>query len=127
MELEKINFIWTDKKRILGMPISFTRYSVTDDRLFIKTGFLTTTQDEILLYRIRDLTYRQTIGQRIFGVGSVIVHSSDKTNPECELKNIKNPFEVKELIHKQVEQMKRENRMRMGEFLNGDEGEDFEE
>ncbi len=61
MELEKINFIWTDKKRILGMPISFTRYSVTDDRLFIKTGFLTTTQDEILLYRIRDLTYRQTV------------------------------------------------------------------
>lgn len=126
MELEKINFIWTDKKRILGMPISFTRYSVTEDRLFIKRGFFTTVQDEILLYRIRDLTFRQTLGQKIFGVGSVIIQSTDKTNPECELKNIKSPFEVKELIHKQVEQMKRENRMRMGEFLN-DEVEDMEE
>lgn len=115
--IEPISFIWTDKKRILGMPISFTRYSITEDRLFIKSGLFTTSQEEILLYRIRDLSYKQTLGQRIFGVGSVIVHSSDKTNPHLELKNIKHAFEVKELLHKHIELMKKAYKMRSNEFI----------
>ena len=121
-----IDIVWTDKKRILGMPISFTRYMLSRDRIFIKSGFFTTNVEEILLYRVRDLTFRQTLWQKIFGVGSVIIQSTDKTNPECELKNIKTAFEVKEMLHASVEEMKKNRKMRMGEFLNDDDG-DFEE
>ena len=32
--------IWSDKKRMLGLPISFTTYSLSEDRLFIDSGFL---------------------------------------------------------------------------------------
>jgi uncharacterized membrane protein YdbT with pleckstrin-like domain len=115
--VEPIKLIWTDKKRILGMPISFTRYSLTEDRLFVKTGILNTVQEETLLYRVRDLSFKQSLWQRIFGVGTVIVHSSDKTSPHTELKNIKLPFEVKELLHKNVEKMKKENKVRANEFV----------
>jgi uncharacterized membrane protein YdbT with pleckstrin-like domain len=115
--IEPIKYIWSDKKRILGMPISFTTYSITEDRLFVKTGFLNTALEEILLYRVRDLSFRQSLGQKIFGVGSVIVHSSDKTNAHCELKNIKMPMEVKELLHKHVELAKKENNVRTSEFV----------
>ncbi len=125
--IEPIKFIWTDKKRILGMPVSFTQYSMTEDRLFVKSGFFTTLQEEILLYRIRDLTFKQTLMQKLFGVGSVIIHSSDKTNAHCELKNIKMPFEVKELIHKHVEIMKKANKMRASEFIMDDNNEDCED
>lgn len=118
--VDPITFIWTDKKRIMGMPISFTCYNMTEDRLFIRSGVLTTLQEEILLYRIRDLTFKQTLWQKVFGVGSVVVHSSDTTNAHCELKNIKMPFEVKELIHKHVEIMKKKNRMRANEFIRDD-------
>ena len=118
--LEPMEYIWSDKKRILGMPISFTRYSLSKDRLFMRKGLLTTTQEEILLYRVRDLTVTQTLWQKIFGVGTVTVHSSDKTNAHLDIKNVKMPFDVKELLHKHIEIMKKENRLRASEYLTDD-------
>lgn len=117
--------IWSDKKRILGMPISFTKYSLSTDRLFIDQGLIQLKCDEILLYRIRDLSMKQSLGQRIFGVASIIVYSSDKSSPVLELKNVKNAYNVKELIHENVEKMKIERRMRVGEIL--EDGQDFAE
>jgi len=112
-----IQKIWSDKKRILGMPISFTTYSLSNDRLFVDQGLIKLHSEEILLYRVRDLSFSQSLGQRIFGVGSVTIQSSDKTSPILELRNIKNAFDVKELIHENVEKMKLERRMRVGEIL----------
>ena len=117
--------LWSDKKRILGMPISFTTYSLSDDRLFVDKGLFRLQSDEILLYRVRDLSVSQTLGQRIFGVGSIIVQSSDKTSPVLEIRNIKTPFDVKELLHQHVEKMKLERRMRVGEIL--EDGHDYAE
>ena len=117
--------LWSDKKRMLGMPISFTTYSLSDDRLFVDKGLVRLQSDEILLYRVRDLSVSQTLGQRIFGVGSIIVQSSDKTSPVLEIRNIKTPFDVKELLHQHVEKMKLERRMRVGEIL--EDGHDYAE
>ena len=117
--------LWSDKKRILGMHISFTTYSLSDDRLFVDKGLVRLQSDEILLYRVRDLSVSQTLGQRIFGVGSIIVQSSDKTSPVLEIRNIKTPFDVKELLHQHVEKMKLERRMRVGEIL--EDGHDYAE
>lgn len=117
--------LWSDKKRILGMPISFTTYSLSDDRLFVDKGLVRLQSDEILLYRVRDLSVSQTLGQRIFGVGSIIVQSSDKTSPVLEIRNIKTPFDVKELLHQHVEKMKLKRRMRVGEIL--EDGHDYAE
>lgn len=112
-----IEYLWRDRKRYLGMPLSFTRYSMSEDRLFLSTGLLTTHDDEVILYRVRDISVTITLWQRIFGVGTVTVISSDKTMPTLELKNIKRPREIKELLHQQVEEMKRRRRMRVGEIL----------
>lgn len=117
--------LWSDKKRILGMPISFTTYSLSEDRLFVDKGLIRLQSDEILLYRVRDLSVSQTLGQRIFGVGSIIVQSSDKTSPVLEVKNIKDAFNVKEILHQNVEKMKIERRMRVGEIL--EDGHDYAE
>ena len=57
-------------------------------------------------------------------MGTVCVHSSDKTTPHLDLLNIKNPREVKELLHRQVEEMKLSRRMRTTELLGGQEGEE---
>ena len=119
----KIEYLWKDRKRFLGMPITFTRYRLSEDRLFVETGFLNIRQEEVLLYRIRDITLTIHLGQRIFGVGSVLLMSSDKTTPHLDLLNIKNPREVKELLHRQVEEMKLSRRMRTTELL-GSEGQE---
>ena len=120
-----IEYLWRDRRRILGMPITFTKYLMSDDRIFLEQGLLSTDLEEVLLYRVRDISLRISLGQRIFGVGTITLKSSDKTMPILVLKNIKDPRRVKELIHRQVEKMKAERRMRVGEILDdGDNDED---
>ena len=114
--LASIKEIWHDRKRYLGLPLSFTRYALSEDRLFLRRGFLNVTQDDIVLYRVRDLRVSQNLGQRIFGVGTVTVVSTDKSIPQLVIKNVKQPWEVKELIHEYVEKMKIARRMRVGEM-----------
>ena len=119
-----IKCLWKDRKRHLGLPLSFTRYSLSEDRLFVSEGFLNIKDDEVLLYRVRDIDTRRSLWQRLFGVGTVTVISSDKTMPVLVLKNIKDPVLVKELIHKQVEEMKIQRRVRFGEIMTTDSGDD---
>ena len=118
--MANIQYIWKDRKRYFGMPISFTRYSLSEDRLFLSVGLLNIKDDEILLYRVRDIDTSRSLWQRLFGVGTVIVMSSDKSMPNLVLKNIKDPVGVKELIHQQVEEMKIRRRVRFGEIMTTD-------
>lgn len=115
--MSELNFLWSDRKRHLGLPLSFTKYKLTEDRIFCETGFLNIHEEEVLLYRVRDLELKLSLGQRIFGVGSVVIHSSDKTNPSLELRNIKDPREVKEQIYQCVEACKAERRVRPMEMV----------
>jgi len=122
--MESIVYKWKDRKRILGMPITFTRYRLSEDRLFCEKGFLNIKQDEVLLYRVRDLQLTMSLGQRIFGVGTICVVSSDKSLPHLDLVNVKDPRNVKELIHRSVEEAKDKRRMRTMEVMGNDMAED---
>ena len=117
--MDSINYIWKDRKRVFGLPWTFTRYRLSEDRLFCERGFLNIKQDEVLLYRVRDLQLNLKLTQRIFGVGTICVVSSDKSVPHLDLKNVKHPREVKELIHKNVEEAKDKRRMRTMEVMGG--------
>lgn len=110
-------YIWKDRKRFWGMPLSFTRYAMSEDRLFLSVGFLSVKDEEVLLYRIRDINTSRNLWQRMCGVGTITVISSDKSMPSAILKNVKRPMEVKELLHKQVEDMKIRRRVRFGEIM----------
>lgn len=123
--MEPIEYLWQDRKRHFGLPLSFTRYFLSGDRLFCETGLLNLKAEEVLLYRVQDLELTMTLGQRIFGVGTVCVHSSDKSSPHMDLKNVKNPRQVKELIHQSVEEAKDRRRMRTTELLSQDDGPDY--
>ena len=118
--MKKNNLIWKDRKRFMGMPITFTRYGLSKSRLFLSVGLLSVQDDEVLLYRVRDLTVKRSLWQRLFGVGTVTVKSSDRTTPTLLLKNIKDPMSVKELIHHQVEEAKDKRRVRVGEIMTTD-------
>ena len=124
--MSNLEYLWKDRLRHFGLPLSFTRYALSQDRLFLETGLLNTRCEEILLYRVRDISLKISLGERIFGVGTVNISSSDQTMPVLEIKNIKSPRDVKELIHQTVEEMKLSRRMRVGEIL-GDSPEDSQD
>ena len=112
-----MEYIWKDRKRYLGMPLSFTRYAISEDRLFLSVGLLNVRDEEIVLYRVRDISVSRTLWQRLFGVGTVTVASSDKSTPSLQLKNVKHPMDVKETLHHQVEEVKMRRRVRVGEIM----------
>ena len=94
--------IWTGKKCILGMPISFTRYILTDTRLITRVGLLNLKEDEVELYRVFDKAVSLSLGQRIVGCGTIKLLSKDSDTPVKELKSVKKPREVKRLIDEAI-------------------------
>ena len=116
MAYNSAQYIWSDRKRFLGMPLSFTRYALSDDRLFFSVGFFSIKDEEVILYRVRDISVRRTLWQRLFGVGTILIVSSDKTTPLLTLKNIKRPMDVKEILHDSVEEMKLRRKYRVSEI-----------
>ena len=135
MATQESQYLWHDRKRHLGLPLSFTRYAISEDRLFLSTGVLSIKDEEILLYRVRDISMKRSLWQRLFGVGTITVTSSDQSQPTLHMTNIKDPTRVKELLHNQVEETKIRRRVRFSEIasygndddeLDGDLGdEDF--
>ena len=116
--MKKSNFIWKDRKRpIFGLPLSFTKYQLTEEKLLINTGILSIQEEEIQLYRIMDVTLKQSFMQKIFGVGTIHCCSADKTTPEFDIKDIKNVSEVKELLSKNIERQRDKKRISGREVL----------
>lgn len=111
--------LWEDRKRWCGMPITFTRYYFTDDRLFRRKGLLHETEDQVNLYHIRDMKVEVSLWQRLCRVGTVTIISADKTDNILKLENIRKPYEVREALYQAVEDACRAKGMRYTEFTNG--------
>ncbi len=106
-KLEKLTrdygeIIWTGKKCILGMPISFTRYILTDTNLITKIGLFHIREDEIELYRVYDMSLSLGFWQRIVRCGTLRLLSKDSDTPAKELKSVRHPRQVKRLIDEAV-------------------------
>ncbi|MDD6345875.1 MAG: PH domain-containing protein [Oscillospiraceae bacterium] len=120
-EKNEINYIWTDKKRtFLGLPISFTRYFLTEKKFIMRTGFLSITEEEIDLYKITDKKLTLSFGQRIFGCGSITIFSRDTDTPDTVIKSVKNPRKVLELLDKNIEMQRDKYRTRGRDLIGND-------
>lgn len=103
-----MEIIWKERKRIMGLPISFIVYSLSKDRLFTDKGFLTKSEEQLYLYMVKDITLKRSMLQRIFGLGTVILYTSDPTEPQVLIENIPNSKDVKEIINEEVMKQKKE-------------------
>lgn len=111
---------WHDRKRtFLGLPLSFTRYRLTTEKLIVSIGFFSTREEEVKLYRVTDLSIKRSFGQKLLGLGTITIHSSDKTDGKLELKNIKRSAAVKELLSKLVEEERDRKRVTGREIIDG--------
>ena len=112
------DIVWKDRKRpIFGLPLSFTKYSVTEEKLIINTGFLSKREEVIRLYRMTDFSVKQSLLQRIFGVGNISISSSDNMQGEFTIMDVKKPYEVKEMLSDMVEKEREKKGIVTNEFL----------
>lgn len=120
------DFVWKDRKRtIFGLPLSFTKYKLTEDKLLIETGVFSVKQEEIRLYRVMDLTLKRKLSQRIFGVGTIHCCTADKSTPEFDIISIKKASVVKEMLSEMVENERERKRIYGREHMVGDNDSDF--
>ena len=117
--------VWKDRKRIIfGLPWTFTRYILTQEKLTIDTGFISRKEDEIRLYRVLDITLERPLSQRIWGLGTIRLNTADKTAPEVAIKRIKRAKEVKDMLSDMVEKERDEKRIAAREFMGYGENDD---
>lgn len=120
--------VWQDRKRVwCALPWTFTKYELSREKLIIKSGCFTQHQDEVRLYRILDLSLTRSLGQRIFGLGTIACNSVDKTMKNFEIKNIKNSEAVKNQLSDLVEEARRRGKVSSREFMMQQEEEEYEE
>lgn len=103
--------IWKDKKHWMWFPMPFTKYSITEDRFLTETGLISKEYNEIYLFRVKDVKLNVSLGQKLFGTGTITLISNDSSSPRIEIENIKEPLRVKEMISKMVIQQRKENRV----------------
>lgn len=122
IEQPQEEFAWTERKRLLffGLPLTFTTYTLSNKKLELKTGLLTTMVNDILLYRVMDTTLTRSLFQKLFRLGSVQIVSSDKTHPNLCVHNIRNARDFKEALDEQVEHERLRMRFRTGEYIDND-------
>ncbi|MCI9570488.1 MAG: PH domain-containing protein [Lachnospiraceae bacterium] len=124
--MKKENLVWHDRKRIwCGLPWTFTQYGLSEDRLFVEHGFFNVKGYEVRLYRVLNVNISRSLIQRLFGLGTVHLDSTDRDLNCFDIVNIKNSENVKELISESIEKERLRNRVSSREYMtDGEHDED---
>lgn len=115
--MNKENLKWYDRKRLwCGLPWTFTKYGLSEDRFFVETGLFTTNNYDVRLYRIMNTSLSRSLVQKIFGLGTIHIDGTDKDLGCFDIVNIKNCEAVKELLDEAVESERIRNKVVVREY-----------
>ena len=89
------------------LDLRLTRYELDPERLRVTSGILTKRTEHVELYRVKDTELTIPIWERIVGIGTINVVSSDATNPRVSLRGIRDPEKVREAIRTACEGVRR--------------------
>jgi len=68
-----------------------------DDHLTLETGFLSRTRRTLDMAKIQDVTVRQTLGQRMLGVGDLMLESAGESG-RMGISNVDGPRDIADQI-----------------------------
>ena len=91
---------FVERKRwlFLGLPFTFTKYTIREDMITIDTGLLKTVENDCYMYKVQDVQLTATLAEKLCGLGTVTCFTGDTTDPRLELIHIKNSRAVKDFI-----------------------------
>ncbi len=91
---------FVERKRwlFLGLPFTFTKYTIREDMITIDEGLLKTVENDCYMYKVQDVQLTATLAEKLFRLGTVTCFTGDTTDPKLELIHIKNARAVKDFI-----------------------------
>ena len=104
MDRETIKYSARKRWGFLGLPWTLTVYNIGEDLLTVDTGFFKKEENDCYMYKIQDARLSRSLGQRMFGLGTVTCFTGDTTDKQLVLKNIRQSMEIKDFIIKASEQ-----------------------
>lgn len=79
------------------------RYELTTQRIFSSRGVFSKDTEVLELYRVRDLDILQPFFLRLFGLGDIVLQTSDKTSPTFVFRAVPDPRALSDQIRSHVE------------------------
>lgn len=98
-----IEFIERKRWLFLGLPFTFTKYTIKEDMITVQTGLLKTVENDCYMYKVQDVEHTATLWEKIFKMGTVVCYTGDTTHPQLTLEHIRNSKAIKEYILKESE------------------------
>lgn len=89
-----------------------TNFVVTTDRLVYRAGLIAKEGKEIPLERINDISFKQSVFERIMGAGDLLIESGGEQGQQ-RFHDIRRPFEVQNEIYRQMERTQARDMDRM--------------
>ena len=93
---------FVERKRwlFLGLPFTFTKYTIKEDRITITSGLIKTVENDCYMYKVQDVEHVASLMEKIFKLGTVICYTGDTTHAKLKLEHIRNSKVIKEFILK---------------------------
>jgi hypothetical protein len=89
--------------RLKGLiRLNTTTYTITSQRIMVKTGLIGKDVEEIELLRVNDFSVDQSIPDRILGIGTLTIFSDDASSPQLLFRKIRKVQTVKDVLRKAV-------------------------
>lgn len=82
-------------------------YRVDTLRVEVERGILQKRIDNLELWRVKDIQFRQSLVQRMLGVGNITLVTSDATNPSVELRGVTMPRDLYDQLRDAVDVVRR--------------------
>ena len=90
------------------LKVRCTRYEITPEELKYYSGILSRKYEYIELYRVKDFQIERPFIYRMFGLGTLIIYTSDKTNPVFRMEAIRKTEDTYTILRCFVERNRRE-------------------
>ena len=112
---------YIDKKRwpFLGLPLTFTKYTITDEVITVNSGFLRREENDCYLYKVVDVRLERTLWERMSGLGTVHCFSGDVTDSDLKMQHIRNAKQIKDFILRQSEEERMKRKTLHTQSLDG--------